>query len=405
MTKIHIIDSIMGSGKSTYCHRLMSKNKDKKYIYITPYLDEIKRLIGDRDNRTEFYNERGFREPLHLEKGKLDGLHELLIKENNIVTTHALFKKSTTETMDLIASGEYILMLDEALDVVEMFDIATKDYEMLLTNHLIEVDEKGFIKWLDEEYQGKFDEFKTLCKNGTVAQVKKTQKVQFLAWNFNAESFNAFNEVYIFTYLFESSFMKYYFDMNNVEYDKFTIENHKLINFSDKKPYNKQKLKELINIYDSNLNNIGDKDTALSMNWFKNYPDLRIKLKNNILNYFKHIVEAKSNTIIWTTFKSSQKHLRGDGYTRRFIPCNTRATNDYKNCFNLAYCCNRFISPDYIDYFRIHNVDVNEELFALSELLQWVWRSAIREGNPINIYIPSSRMRNLLIDWLNNGDI
>lgn len=405
MCKIKVIDLIMGGGKSTYCHKIMMENKDKKYIYITPYLDEIKRLIGDKDNRTPFYTDREFREPLHLGDGKLEGLHELLIRENSIVTTHALFRMSTTETIDLIASGEYTLMLDEALDVVDMFDIGCKDYDMLINNNLIEVNDKGFVKWLDDEYEGKFNSFKILCKNGTVAKVKKTNKVQFLAWNFSSESFNSFKDVYIFTYLFESSLMKCYFDMNEIEYEKYTIENNKLVLYKDKKPYNKIKIKQNINIYDGNLNIIGDKETALSMNWFKNYPDLRNKLKNNISNYFKHIVEAKAETIIWTTFKSSKKHLSGAGYTRRFISCNTRATNEYKNCTNLAYCCNRYISPDYIGYFQKHNVIVDEDLFALSELLQWVWRSAIREGNPINIYIPSQRMRTILINWLENENI
>ena len=91
--------------------------------------------------------------------------------------------------------------------------------------------------------------------------------------------------------------------------------------------------------------------------------------------------------------------------TQEDLPCNTRATNEYKNCFNLAYCCNRYISPDYINYFQTHNVNVDENLFALSELLQWIWRSAIREGKSINLYIPSSRMRNLLTNWLNNENI
>jgi len=405
MSKIKVIDLIMGGGKSTFAHKMMLQNKDKKYIYITPYLDEIKRVIGDKDHRTEFYLERGFREPLHLGDGKLEGLHELLIHENNIATTHALFRMSTIETIDLIASGEYTLMLDEALDVVDMFDIGYKDYDMLINNKLIEVNEKGIVKWLDDEYEGKFDSFKTLCKNGVVAQVKKTTKVQFLAWNFSAESFNAFKEVFIFTYLFEASLMSCYFDMNEIEYEKYTIEDNNLLPYYNKKPYDKNTLSKLINIYDGNLNIIGDKETALSMNWFKNYIGLRNKLKNNISNYFKHIVNAKSETIIWTTFKSNKKHLSGNGYTRRFISCNTRATNEYKDCFNLAYCCNRYMSPDYIDYFYKNGVIVDEDLFALSELLQWIWRSAIREGKPINIYIPSQRMRNILIDWLDNENL
>lgn len=405
MSKIYVVDSIMGSGKTTYCHNEMLNNQDKKYIYITPYLDEITRLIGDKDNRTKFYTEKGFREPLHLGDGKLENLHELLIIESNITTTHALFRKCTPETVELISTGDYTLMLDEALDVVDIFDLGYKDYDMLLNSKLIEEQDKGIIKWLDDTYEGKFSDLKTLCKNGTVAKIKRSKKVQLLAWNFSADLFKAFKEVYIFTYLFESSYLKYYFDMNGIQYEKYTIQDNQLIPFKDKKPYNKQGIKNLINIYQGNLNNIGDKETALSLNWFKNYPDLKTKLKNNIYNYFRHIVEAKPNTIIWTTFLSYKKSLYGSGYSRKFISLNTRATNEYKDCYNLAYCCNRYISPDYIDYFRIHGVDVDEDLYALSEMIQWIWRSAIRDGKPINIYIPSSRMRKLLTDWLNNENI
>ena len=43
---------------------------------------------------------------------------------------------------------------------------------------------------------------------------------------------------------------------------------------------------------------------------------------------------------------------------------------------------------------------MDEDLFALSEMLQFIWRSAIREGKDIHLYIPSSRMRGLLETWL-----
>ena len=33
-------------------------------------------------------------------------------------------------------------------------------------------------------------------------------------------------------------------------------------------------------------------------------------------------------------------------------------------------------------------------------MLQWIWRSRIRKGENINIYIPSMRMRQLLKNWL-----
>ena len=51
-------------------------------------------------------------------------------------------------------------------------------------------------------------------------------------------------------------------------------------------------------------------------------------------------------------------------------------------------------------FFISKRIEVNEDMFALSELLQWIWRSCIRDGQPINLYIPSKRMRTLLKDYL-----
>ena len=53
-------------------------------------------------------------------------------------------------------------------------------------------------------------------------------------------------------------------------------------------------------------------------------------------------------------------------------------------------------------FFIDKNVTIDEDTWALSELLQWVFRSAIREHKEINIYIPSKRMRELLLEWLNS---
>ena len=43
---IKVIDSHMGSGKTTYLMELMANdtNKDRKYIYVTPFLEEVKRV-------------------------------------------------------------------------------------------------------------------------------------------------------------------------------------------------------------------------------------------------------------------------------------------------------------------------------------------------------------------------
>ena len=45
----------------------------------------------------------------------------------------------------------------------------------------------------------------------------------------------------------------------------------------------------------------------------------------------------------------------------------------------------------------------DKDLWALSNMVQFVFRSRLRKGEPINLYVPSSRMRELFLKWL-NGD-
>lgn len=408
---IKVVDSIMGSGKSTWSHTYMYEQKEKKFIYITPYLDEIDRLLYEKDENgkvisyKKHHTERKFREPKHLGEGKLESLHYLLINDYNIATTHSLFKLCNEQTIELIKAGEYTLILDESMDLIDFFDIAVKDYELLLKNNIIKEDKFRKIVWLDDSYDGKFVEEMAKCKNGDVVKVKVTNKVHLLAWNFNVDSFLCFKEAFIMTYIFDASLMKYYFDMHNIRYKKYCVQEYQLVPFENKKPYNKQQYRDLIEIYEGNLNTIGNNKTALSLNWFKKNKDLRQKLKNNIYNYIQNIANAKCDEIMWTTFKSIQKYLKGKGYSESFVSCNARATNDYRDKFIIAYCCNRFLSPDYGTYFSDYGVEINEDMYALSEMLQFIWRSSIRDEKPISVYIPSKRMRNLLYMWLNNENL
>ena len=51
-------------------------------------------------------------------------------------------------------------------------------------------------------------------------------------------------------------------------------------------------------------------------------------------------------------------------------------------------------------YLETRGVEVNEDIWSLNEMLQWIFRSAIRVGRPINIYVPNVRMRGLLTEWI-----
>ena len=103
---------------------------------------------------------------------------------------------------------------------------------------------------------------------------------------------------------------------------------------------------------------------------------------------------------MWTSFKAQKDNIAPHRFNKCFVPCSCRATNEYRDRKNLAYCVNVFFNPFLRQYFEQCGCEIDDDGYALSEMVQWIWRSAIRDGNEINIYIPSARMRALLQNWL-----
>ena len=219
---------------------------------------------------------------------------------------------------------------------------------------------------------------------------------------FPVSVFKAFKNIYILTYMFDAQIQKYYYDFYNVNYNNIYVDDYHFT--SDCKSYDTSKYKDLIDIVDSEkLNSIGDLDNSLSSAWYlRNKDNNSMKIiRNNCENFFRNIANTNSELNIWTVFKDYQKLVKGKRYTKGFVPLNMRATNDYINCRSVAYLVNRYLNPMIKNFFIENNVVVDEDKYALSELLQFIFRSRIRQGEKITLYLPSKRMRNLLLDWLN----
>ena len=386
----------MGKGKTCHSIELIKNNPQNKYIYITPYLDEIKRVREATNDYNKMY------EPLYIKSTKQENLHKLLREGKNICSTHALFQKSNDITREALKANNYTLILDEVMDVVEELDNFTKhDLETLLSENLAYI-EDDYLLWNENKlnYNGRYNDIMNMSLNKNLICIND----RLLYWNFPVDIFQYFKEVYILTYKFDCQIQRYYYDFHGIEYEKFQVSNGKLLQYDKNREDNIIKeLAKLINIYNGNLNSIGDNNYALSLSWYeKDDGTLQGILQNNIYNWFNNINRrATSKYRLWTTFKDYKNNLKGKGYTNRFISINTRATNDYKDTYVLAYCANRFVKPTMIQFFSKRGIPINQEEYALSEMLQWIWRSRIREGKKISIYIPSKRMRELLINYLN----
>ena len=403
---IKIVDDIMGSGKSTWAINHINQNPDKKFLCIVPLLSECER-----------FKEKTDIDIIDPEKwgSKWKNFRWLVENDKNIVTTHSLIKMMDLDMLELLKSKNYVLMIDECLDVLDTYKISKDDLKIIFNEKLVSLDEDGFLVWNEERkpYKGVYGDIKRLCSFKSLMGFKKENSdelARIIMWNFPVDFFKCFDESYIFTYLWEGSIQKSYFDIHGIKYEKYMLDyDRQLIPHCKEIEYEKRRnVADLINIYDGKFNKIGmkiGKSNPLSKSWYedkrKKNRSIFSQLKNNTENYFRTVTKTKSIDNMYTVFNPYCKYVKGKGFANGFVSCNARGTNEFKDKKSLAYLINFFMSPDIKQFVEHYHIEFDDNLFSLSALLQWIWRSQIRDGNPIDLYIPSERMRELLKLWIN----
>lgn len=400
MSKIKVIDSIMGSGKTSWAIRHMNATKDERFIFITPFIDEITRII-------EACRERDFRTPGEF-PSKQQNFMRLLWAGKNIAITHELFKavELSASILEVIRTYGYTLILDEMLEVVLTVPESKQDIAMLFNEGIIEVDKATkIVKWNDAGYGGRFEELRRTIKTKTVIYYNDT----LFLWLFPVGLLTAFDNLVIMTFLFQGSSMEQYLTINRLSYDMaFINQDGDLQNGEQDLTAAKMEIASLIRLYDGPLNRIGEK-TAYSKSWWINKKNAqeRKAAENNACSYIRNVVKARADDVIWSRYKNGKelkdKNIKPDlckRFQNGFCACNARATNKFKDKTCLAYLVNVYVNPEIEGWFRDNGGKIDGNVYALSQLLQWVYRSAIRCGKHVNLYLPSKRMRDILKDWL-----
>ena len=404
----------MGTGKTEAAITYMNEHRGKKFIYITPYLGESNRI-------KEGCPELHFVEP----SNKLSEYHfrktehtAALISEGcNITTTHAAFKNYSTDTLKKVKELGYTLIIDESLDILIESQMKTNDIGGLVATGFLESDGTTY-RATDKLYDsGKFEDEMKMFRSRDILCVdgQKGQKLYY--WALPRELLTSFDEVFVLTYLFTGQALCYFMKIYKIPYTYIGVSlKDGVYRFSDSTDYVPEytkHIKDLIHIVESpKLNRIGDPPHALSMNWYqrrKAGEDGELKtVKDHIFNCYNNIWRGcKADERMWGTYKSACNKVKGRGYTKSYVVFNERATNSYINKRYLAYAVNLFMNVAERRVYEKFGVEVDQDMYALSTMLQWIWRSAIRRGEEIWLYVPSRRMRTLLKDWMErvqNGD-
>lgn len=401
-TEITIYDFPCGSGKTT--GMIEGFQEHQKYLVILPLLSEVERVINSSkkiyfSQPYENDNEAGTKEA---------SLENMLLSGQNIATTHSLFQR----LVPMIRKGllqDYDIIIDEVPDVVKTVTSKSETSvdEFYIKTGYITVDQaSGLVKPTQKWRSMKNDVDDTLSNQ--ILKFANTGCLylldgQLFIWAMPRELLLAGRTITIMTYMFQGSILASYLCKAKVPFmvandnskeESFRKNARELINVQNIPAISKLKLS-----YSGQMSGMSNEDYIRSMvNGLKNLRGRHLKdisAQNILITCAKDGWYKNGSLENAGSFASGSKLFQGANW----IPNTTRGTNDYMHCSHLIYLYDQHVNPVLARWLEDSTKAFNDA-YALTELIQWVWRSRVRLGEPITLYLPSPRMRKLFEDWL-----
>jgi hypothetical protein len=409
---IYVCDAVMGSGKTEAAIHYIRSHPEKKFLYITPYLDEAQRIVKSCP-------EAHFAVPT-ASKGQSKGQHceELLADGQNIASTHQLFLGYSQTMFDLLVAQSYVLIIDECLESLVGVRLSASDRRLLEASGYLQSGDLGLELGEHVDYtSGRMSDIIRQLQHGQLIDASTTEGKHFhCAWVFPVALLKVLPEIIVLTYLFESQDFCYGLQIHQVSYQQIGVHKTKDGVYEFTKgpspvPNHVAGIKEKVHIVHLpkaspyTARKLRLRNNAFSAQWYRNPANAAIA-KGMVKSYYKNHPLGEDHPVdkrMWTTFMSFQR----DVYSQRapfkaFLPCTQKSSNAYRNRDALCYAVNLYMNPFKKRWLQEHGATVLEDQWALSIMLQWVWRSAIRDGKDIWLYIPSRRMEKLFTDWLDS---
>lgn len=407
-TKIELLDSIMGSGKTQGVIQWMLNNPQNKYLYVSPMLTEVEERIPTACQALEFTY------PC-TEEYKTKGQHLLKLLEEgcNVSFTHSLFTDLTKQHLSLIRKHEYILIVDEEVAFIEPYkgNYSRDDIVSLeKAGHIrVEEDNLGRVVWQwyddNEMNDTAYSKLKRMSDLGMLYCAKRDRKIMVV--HLPIELVQSSRRVILLTYLFKGSVMESFMDLKGIE----------IVPFTEVKPLKSTtdvltKAKSLVTFIDTTTTKAVS-NLSMSSTWYsKNATTADLeRVSNAIFSVYRKFGDKES--FIFTAPKSlADYHYVKDEKLKRniihkkmpkdvdWIYCGTKATNMWSHKSIAVHAYNRYVNTAIKAYLQDYGTPPDDDMFALSEMVQWIYRTCIRNDEPLQLCILNNRMKRLLIDWL-----
>lgn len=410
-TKIELLDSIMGSGKTQGVIQWMLNNPQNKYLYVSPMLTEVEERIPTACQALEFTY------PC-TEEYKTKGQHLLKLLEEgcNVSFTHSLFTDLTKQHLALIRKHEYVLIVDEEVAFIEPYkgNYSRDDIVSLeKAGHIrVEEDNLGRVVWQwyddNEMNDTAYSKLKRMSDLGMLYCAKRDRKIMVV--HLPIELVQSSRRVILLTYLFKGSVMESFMDLKGIE----------IVAFKEVVPpkttrHVLTKAKSLITFIDTTTTKAVS-NLSMSSTWYsKNATTADLeKVSNAIFSVYRKFGDKES--FIFTAPKSlaDYEYVKEERLKRNIIHkkmpkdvdwiyCGTKATNMWSHKSIAVHAYNRYVNTAIKAYLQDYGTPPDDDMFALSEMVQWIFRTCIRNDEPLQLCILNSRMKRLLIDWLNGN--
>lgn len=431
LREVEVVDALMGRGKTTaaikYIEDQVLNDPGACWMLCCGPLAEVNSRPYENKAMEHYWHA-----PKDTNGTKEASLIELLQDRNVrlIVLTHKLWKDATTNPVVLhhIDRRRFSILFDEVPDnLVELYKgIRTGDFIRAHAKGelVVHEDQFGRIEWKDQEAVQMQEALHvdSLVRNQRRVRVFINGGQYTVLDMPDERGLKVFRRVLVTTYLVERTAFTCYLGMIGVGWSHST-------NIVPSRPMTKAQLRGLVHLepkYDKQF-----EKWKLDSTWYaKTATAAQLSaIGNAIRNLGDRLCDGNPTRLAFTGKKKrvarTQKApgVKARGYTSFlylpgkartdtnidkhgscFIRCNAKASNEYRHKDVLVHAYNRFPLEPVRRFFHGHGLDFDSEHFALTELLQWVWRSAVRDGKPIQLAILSERMRNLFKAWLAEED-
>ena len=395
---ININDQPCGSGKTT--SMIEGFQQDRKYLVIVPELTEVDRVI-------EGSKSLPFQQPHANDNDagtKTRSLENLVLNGINVVATHKLHENLVPLAKDGLLD-DYDIIIDEVPDVVKQVaeKSSTSIEEFYVDSGYMLVDQDtGLVTpttkwWSKKDHVNDTLDRKILghAAGGCLYLVDG----KFFIWAMPKELITAGRTTTILTYQSEGSMLCAYLRKLNILVEV-ANDNHQENTF-------RRKAAELITICDipalSKLKlsytgqSKGLKDNQYCQTIVTALKNLRgrqlkgVTPENILITCIKEGWYKDDKEKVAGPFASGSRLFKG----AKWIANTTRGTNNHAHCSHLIYLHDQHINP-FVARWLGDSSQEFKDAYALTELIQWVWRSRIRKGQPITLYLPNPRMRRLM---------